>query len=135
VGFSETTHLPVYAPGDPVNRAPNGTQAEIYKGWQGILSQWLPFNLALFLTVAGKSTYFTQMVWYAAYQGFEPCPDDPGTCLAPSPFYPEMHKPLGPPFGRRVQLGKYKWVRQFEHAVVTLDLEDPLGPGTSIVWK
>jgi hypothetical protein len=28
----------------------------------------------------------------------------------------------------------YTWVRHFEHAVVTLDLNDPLGPGTSIVW-
>ena len=29
---------------------------------------------------------------------------------------------------RRVQLSKYKWIRHFEHAVVTLDLEDPLDP-------
>ena len=50
------------------------------------------------------------------------------------PQYDMMHKPLGPPLGPRQQLSAYRWVRRFEHAVVTLDLDEPLGPGTSIVW-
>jgi hypothetical protein len=138
IGFAKTNDntsgLPKYAPDDPHNRVPNGTRAEVIEGWQQLLTKWLPFNLAMFLSVAGPRTYFTQMVWYASFQGFMPCPDAPDTCCAPTPFYPEMHKKLGPPKGPRLQLAKYKWVRHFEHAVVTLDLEEPLGPGTSITW-
>ena len=40
-----------------------GTKAQVYEGWQKILTKWLPFNLAMFLTVAGPSTYFNQMVY------------------------------------------------------------------------
>ena len=72
---------------------------------------------------------------YASYQGFLPCPEAPDTCCTPQPLYPEMHRALGAPLGPRAALGQYKWQREFEHAVVTLDLEDPLGPGTSIVWS
>ena len=103
-------------------------------GWQRQLTKWLPFNLAMFLSVAGPCTYFTQMVWYASFQCFAPCPTAPDTCTAPTPFYPEMHRKLGAPAGPRTQQGKYKWVRHFEHAVVTVVLEEPLGPGTTIVW-
>ena len=127
--------FPVFAPGDPVNHTPNGTRAEVIKGWQAILQRWLPFNLAMFLSVAGPGTYFTQMVWYASFEGFVACPQAPDTCCAPAPFYPEMHRPLGLPMGPRVQVSSYKWVRHFEHAVVTVDLDEPLGPGTSIVWN
>ena len=141
VGFKKRTPgdnasgFPMYAAGDPNNVAPTGTRAEIFEGWKQILSKWLPFNLAMFLIVAGDRSYFTQMVWYAAFEGFMPCPDAPDSCMAPSPFYPEMHKPLGPPAGPRQVLSTYKWVRHFEHATVTVDLDEPLGPGTSIVWK
>lgn len=127
-----TRGWPAYAPLDPVNHAPNGTTADIVAGWTALLEQWLPFNLAAFLSVAGPSSFFTQMVWYASFQGFAPCPATPGTCV--DPVYPDMHKPLGAPLGPRVQVGPYKWVRRFAHAVVTLDLDEPLGPGTSIVW-
>lgn len=127
---------PIFAPQDPLNHAPNGTKLEVIQGWSKLMAQWLPFNLATFLTVAGPSTYFTQMVWYAAFQGFVPCPQAPDTCLDPQPIYASiMNKPLGPPLGARVQLSTYRWVRHFQHAVVTLDLDDPLGPGTSIVWN
>lgn len=125
-----TRGWPAYAPGDPVNSAPNGTAAEVVAGWTALLEKWLPFNLAAFLTVAGPSTYFSQMVWYAAYQGFAPCPSTPGVCV--DPVYADMSRPLGPPLGPRAQVGPYKWVRSFEHAVVTLDLDD--AAGTSIVW-
>ena len=125
---------PVFAPQDPVNHAPNGTKLQIVQGWGKLMAQWLPFNLASFLTIAGPSSYFTQMVWYAAFQGFVPCPLAPDSCVDPTHLYDIMRKPLGPPLGLRQQLGPYKWVRHFQHAVVTLDLEDPLGPGTSIVW-
>ena len=126
---------PKYAPNDANNHTPNGTKAEVARGWAKLLQTWLSFNLASFLTVAGPSTYFTQMVWYASFQGFLPCPTAPDSCSTPQPFYPELFKPLGPPAGPRKQAGPYRWVRQFEHAVVTLDLTDPLGPGTSIVWS
>ena len=46
-----------------------------------------------------------------------------------------MNNSLGPPLGPRVQLGPFNWVRHFALAVVTLDLDEPLGPGTSIVWS
>ena len=138
-GFSQygnTSGWPTYAPDDASNRTPNGTKAEVVRGWSHLLETWLPFNLASFLTVAGPSTYFTQMVWYAAFQGFLPCPTAPDSCCTPQPFYPELFtKSLGAPAGPRQQVGAYRWVRHFEHAVVTLDLTDPLGPGTSIVWS
>lgn len=140
-GFSKaddhTRGFPLYAPADPHNAPPNGTsRAQVFEGWQRKLTEWLPFNLAMFLSVAGPRTYFTQMVWYAASQGFAPCPAAPDSCCAPAPFYPEMQRRLGPPAGPRVRLPghAYRWVRHFKHAVVTVDLEQPLGPGTSIVW-
>ena len=34
---------------------------------------------------------------------------------------------LGHPLGLREQVGAYKWVRHFEHATVTVDLNDPVG--------
>ena len=80
--------LPVYAAHDPHNHAPNGTLAQVYAGWQQRLKRWLPFNLAMFLSVAGPSTYFTQMVWYASFQGFVPCPKAPV----------EHHAPIWPQF-------------------------------------
>jgi hypothetical protein len=128
---------PTYASNDVNNTAPSGTRAQRFQGWQALMTKWFPFNLAMFLSVAGDSTYFTQLMWYAFDQGFIPCPDAPGTCAAPTPFYPMMHNKLGKPKGLRIPVAgsKYKWVRTFEHAVVTLDLEDPLGAGTSIVWS
>jgi hypothetical protein len=123
---------PAYAPGDPANSAPAGTPAQIVAGWTALLEKWMPFNLAAFLTVAGPSTYFTQAAWYAAYQGFAPCPETPGVCC--SPDYPDLRRALGPPLGPRRQLGPYKWARSFQHAEVTLDLDEPMGPGTAIVW-
>ena len=136
-GFSSandtTRGWPTYPPRDPTNHAPTGTAAEVRRGWAANLERWMPFNLAAFLSVAGPSTYFTQMVWYASYEGFLPCPTAPDTCIGvPST---DMHRPLGAPLGLRQQLSQYKWQRRFEHAVVTLDLEDPLGPGTSIAWS
>jgi hypothetical protein len=137
VGFSDapdaTRGWPAYAAGDSADVTPNGTAADVVAGWTALLEKWMPFNLASFLSVAGPSSYFTQNVWYAANQGFAPCPATPGTCV--SPDYPLMRRALGPPLGPRTQLGAYKWTRSFEHAIVTLDLDEPLGPGTSIVWS
>ena len=127
--------LPTFAPLDPLNDQPTGTAAEQYVAWQKILLKWTPFNLAMFLSVAGPSTYFTQMVWYAAVEGFLPCPDNPSGCIWPASGFPIMQNKLGAPQGPRVAVSQYKWVRHFEHAVVTLDLNEPLGPGTSIVWS
>ena len=135
VGFNSTTHQPEFALQDPINHAPVGTLSQMNEGWKKELEIWLPFNLAMFLTIAGPSTYFTHMVWYAASQGTVACPEAPDTCMAPDPFYPDMHKPLGAPLGPRTQIGPFKWQRNFEHAVVKLDLDDPLGPGTAILWN
>lgn len=127
--------LPTFSPNDPDNKPPTtGTQAQIYAWWRAQLEKYLPFNLAAFLTIAGPGTYFTQMVWYASFQGFVPCPEAPDTCMGPTPWYPMMSQPLGAPQGPRVQLGPYKWRRTFAHAIVTLDLAEPLGPGTAIQW-
>ena len=98
--------LPVFAKGDTTNRTPNGTHAEVVQGWKDMQAKWQPFNLAMFLSVAGRGTYFTQMVWYASFEGFLPCPNSPGSCLAPDPFFPLMQRPLGAPAGPRVQLGR-----------------------------
>eukprot|EP00041_Stephanoeca_diplocostata_P014850 m.280754 g.280754 ORF g.280754 m.280754 type:complete len:474 (+) comp19828_c0_seq3:363-1784(+) len=126
---------PIFAPEDPHNKAPTGTSAEIYQGWQAQLEKYLTFNLAAFLTVAGSNTYFTYFVWYPTWEGFVECSAAPSTCAAPPQWYPLMAKQLGPPTGARVQTAAYRWQRTFAHAVVTLDLDDPLGAGTSIVWK
>jgi len=123
---------PVYAAGDAANVAPNGTAAEIVAGWTALLEKWFAYNLATFLTVAGPSSYFSQMVWYASFQGFAPCPAAPGTCVDPA--YPDLRRPLGAPAGPRRQVGAYKWVREFAHATVTLDLDSPFN-GTGIVWR
>ena len=53
----------------------------------------------------------------------------------PSPWYPALKRPLGQPLRDRQSLKTpYSWKREFEHATVFLDLEDPLGNGTRIVW-
>ena len=59
--------------------------------------------------------------------GFVPCPEAPDSCAFPSVGYPELWKPLGAPLGPRVALAPYRWQRRFEHATVTLDLDDPIG--------
>ena len=126
-----------YSPNDVygnVNIDPSGTQEQITNGWRNQLSKYLPFNLAAFLTVAGPRTYFSQAVWYSAHQGYYPCPEAPDTCMAPQPWYPMLSRPLGNPKDKRVQIGDYKWRREFEHATVLLDLKDPLGEGTNIIW-
>ena len=103
-------------------------------GWKAELVKWLPFNLASFLIVAERNTWFSQAVWYADFQGFMPCSNAPQTCTFDPSFYGNyLKKPLGPPKGKRVKVGAYRWVRQFESATVTLDLTKPLD-GTSITF-
>ena len=110
------------------------TAAEHFKGWQEELDRWLPFNLASFLLVAQQNTWFTQAVWYADNQGFAPCRSDPGSCAFDPSFYSDyLKQPLGKPLNVRVEVGYYKWTREFEHATVTVDLTSPL-EGTSIVF-
>ena len=124
---------PAYASGTQ----PCGTNcsaAEQYAGWRSALVKYLPFNLAAFLTVAQENTWFTQAVWYEDRQGFIPCPDAPDTCATPADFYAEyLDRPLGPPLGARRKVAAYRWTREFEHATVTLDLDDPVG-GSGVLF-
>jgi hypothetical protein len=105
----------------------NCTRADLYAGWRAALQKWLPFNLAAFLTVASRTTFFTQAVWYELHQGFVPCREAPDTCAFPDQGYPLLHRKLGAPLAPREKLGRYRWRRRFEHATVSLDLSDPLG--------
>lgn len=109
------------------------TRDELYAGWRRELQRYLPFNLAAFLTVASRTTFFTQAVWYELHQGFVPCPEAPDTCALPSEGYPMLRKRLGVPLGPREQLGQHRWRRHFEYATATLDLNDPLG-GSGVVF-
>ena len=73
---------------------------------------------------------------YADNQGFAPCRTgaNAGQCAFDPSFYSDyLKKPLGKPLNTRVQVGDYKWTREFEHATVTVDLTSPL-EGTSIVF-
>jgi hypothetical protein len=111
----------------------NCTDAELYRGWAVELTRWLPFNLAAFLSVASRTAFFTQAVWYELHQGFVPCPEAPDSCAFPQGGYPLLSRPLGPPLGRREALGQYRWRRRFANATVIVDLDDPLS-GSSIVF-
>ena len=130
-----TDGWPSFAPGDPVNKQPNGTNAEKMAGWQKLNLEYFPFNFIGFLMVASSRTFFTQLTWYELSAGAVPCPTAPLSCTAPEGWYPDMNKPLGAPLGPRLQLAPYKWRREFAHATVTLDLDDPLGNGSQIVWS
>jgi hypothetical protein len=84
------------------------------------------------LTVAQPNVWFTQAVWYGDAQGFYPCPDHPDTCAMPDNFYADyFKKPLGEPRGPRKKVADYKWTREFAHATVTLDLNEPVA-GSSV---
>ena len=83
------------------------------------------FTLAAFLAVAGDSSFFSYAS-NSAHNSYE---------MGYTPWREEYGWPLGKPLGPRKQLGGYKWVRRFEHAVVTVDLDEPLGPGTAIEWR
>lgn len=67
--------------------------------------------------------------------GFVPCPEAPDTCAAPPNWYPELAKPLGAPMGPRKQVGPYAWEREFEHALVHLDLSGDPYANTHITWN
>lgn len=145
VGFSRGPGLasgwPVYhddtqpcGTNDTVYGGPNCTQAQHMAGWRAMLTKYLPFNLASFLSVAASNTWFTYAVWYADNQGFYTCADDPDSCATPNNFYSDyLDKPLGVPLGPRKAVGAYKWTREFEHATVTVDLSDPVG-GSGIAF-
>jgi hypothetical protein len=63
--------------------------------------------------------------WYSSNTGYIACPDDLDSCAAPSEWYPDLNKPLGKPLGERKPVGAYIWTREFEHATVHLDLNQP----------
>ena len=94
--------------------------------WRQALRRHFPFAHALFLMVAESNVYwFYGGTWYAQNTGFIPCPQQPESCRAPPEWYPDLKKKLGPPLGKRVEIGFNVWQRDFVHAVVYLDLVRP----------
>ena len=94
-------------------------------GWRAALLQKHTFALAGYLTVATPLVYMQYEMWYEGFSGGAvPCPSDPSSCPAPDPWYPDLFKPLGAPLGPAVRTGNV-FVRHFQHATSTLDLDDP----------
>ena len=102
---------------------PNVTDAD---GWRNALRRHFGFAHALFLSMATPNMYwFYGGVWYSGSQGYVPCPDGDRPCYAPPEWYPDLKKPLGAPKGTRKEVAPYVFERQFEHALVHLDLNQP----------
>lgn len=118
---SGSTPASVYPPGgDPT---PQSNQE-----WREALTKYFPFAHALYLSIAEPNMYWMYAgYWYESHTGYLPCPDDLDSCAAPVEWFPDLKKPLGKPLGPRVETapGSYVWDRQFEHASVHLDLNQP----------
>lgn len=96
--------------------------------WRDALRRHFSFALALYLSVVEANIYwFYGGVWYELHQGFVTCPEAPESCSAPPEWYPALQKSLGPPQGARKLVAgkKYEWTREFEHATVHLNLNNP----------
>jgi len=105
---------------------PGNTQPTTMDGWRAALLQKHTFAFAGFLTVAEENVFLSYIgAWYNGFlQGAVPCPDDLSSCAAPSPWYPDLFKPLGAPLGPAVRTGNV-FTRHFERAVSVLDLDNP----------
>jgi hypothetical protein len=79
------------------------------------------YKLAMFLICAGERTYL-------GYQYSRNAADDRRLW---DPYFPEFHKPLGPPKGPATRTG-FTYSREFEHASVSLDLRRRAG---QIAWR
>ena len=78
--------------------------------------------LAGYLVAANERTYFSYNWWYTAPDGIYPCPT--GECSAPSDWYPELTRNIGPPLGRYSKTtsgGRVVYRRRFRNANVTFD--------------
>lgn len=94
--------------------------------WRDALRRHFGFAHALFLSIAESNMYWMYAgYWYSGDTGYLPCDDHPDACPAPSEWYPDLYKPLGAPLGSRVSVGTNIWTREFEHAHVYLNLNDP----------
>lgn len=113
---------------------PGGTQPSTNAGWRAALLAKHTFALAGFLIMAETNVWMSYEGWYNGFvQGAVSCPDDPNACAAPSPWYPELQRPLGAPLGAAVRApGTNTWTRSFAHAHVTLNLDAP--DASAIDW-
>jgi len=94
--------------------------------WRAALREHFGFAHALYLSIAEPNIYwFYGGYWYPSNTGIIACPEDPDACPAPPEWYPALNRPLGAPLGPRTLVAPYVWTREFEHASVRLDLNQP----------
>jgi hypothetical protein len=88
--------------------------------------------LAPYLIVANSNTWFSYAWFYGVQSGWAPCPSNPGACLAPPEWYPDLRRPIGKPLGPATKVGTvYK--REFERCTAVIDLSDRRK--SSVTWK
>ena len=118
-GFMDGTVFPPVANGgekSPTNNAE----------WREALRSHFEFAHALYLSVAQPNIWWMYGgYWYATNTGYIACPENPDSCPTPPERYPALDKPLGPPKGERRLVAPYVWTREFEHASIRLDLNQP----------
>jgi hypothetical protein len=79
--------------------------------------------LAPYLITATSKTWFSYAWFYGVQTGWAPCPDNPGACVAPDEWYPDLKKPIGKPLGLAEKVGS-TYTRRFEHATAFIDVLD-----------
>ena len=79
--------------------------------------------LAPYLITATSKTWFSYAWFYGVQTGWAPCPENPGACVAPDEWYPDLSKPIGKPLGPARKTGTM-YTRTFEHATAFIDLSD-----------
>lgn len=90
-------------------------------------------SLAPFLIVANERTWLSYAWFYDADTGYVPCDDDPQSCSVPQGWYSDFARPLGQPLGPAHSDGNTRWSRAFQHAQVSIDLQDRAK--SSITWS
>jgi len=121
--------LAALRPARPATRPPTAPGSRVVQGWLALLNKWFPFNLASLLAVAGPSSYFTQAVWVRLLPGVPAVPRGPRHVLHAPAAHPEMQTRGAPTGASPAAPAPDRWVRYFEHAVVTLDLGRPAWAG------
>lgn len=90
---------------------------------QAVSKALLHEALAPYLVAATGRTWFSYAWFYSTQSGWAPCPENPGACLAPDEWYPDLKRPIGRPLGPAVKAGA-TYTRRFEHATAFIDLTD-----------